>query len=176
MDEENPTWETVEVFCALRTLFAWHLSVSAAHRGSLRPPGLSCQVKGNLGFYFESHGLNLTRKKKPFTFCSGKFQTIIDVRKEYSKPLWGHHSLAKLLTTWPVVSYTYRHPFPVSSPWSKSQTTLHFIHKPLGEGRKQLTNTKTVSRKTPEMTQIGSHWSWWVNFNIRRLLQLLQAH
>lgn len=68
MDEEDPTWETVEVFCALRTLFACHLSVSAACRGSLRPSGLSCQVKGNLGFYFESHGLNLKKKKLYFLF------------------------------------------------------------------------------------------------------------
>lgn len=107
MDEEDLTWETVEVFCALRTLFACRLSVSAARRGSLRPPWLSCQVKGNLGFYFESHGLNLTRKKS-FTFCSGKFQTFTDVRKG--------SNLAKLLTTWPVVLYIRWDPFPVSSP------------------------------------------------------------
>lgn len=74
MDEGDPTWETVEVFCALRTLFACRLSVSAARRGSLRPSGLSCQVKGNLGFYFESHGLNNNNNNKPLLLVLGNFK------------------------------------------------------------------------------------------------------
>lgn len=147
MDEEDLTWETVEVFCALRTLFACRLSVSAARRGSLRPPWLSCQVKGNLGFYFESHGLNLTRKKKLY-FLFWEISNIHRCKKRIQP--------CKIIDYLASCALYPLGPFPSVLPMKQISDNTPF-YSSLGEGRKQLTNTKTVSRKTPEMTQIGSH-------------------